>query len=211
MTLDSATYAPRPPLFIPPAEEAYTLREILDLLDEAKWAEYARRWTAYARSRQCRHGQRAARFLSQPGDYVQEAIRLTLEGRRHFENGTVDEFFAFICSVIDSLISHEASREKRHFCVALVSDTDEPAMGEVYESNLAATGSSEEKLLFLNDLEKFLTILESDLATYARLRAVDAYSTAEEYAIALNTSVSEIRNMDRRLRRRRNQWMGRHV
>jgi DNA-directed RNA polymerase specialized sigma24 family protein len=204
MTTDTPTYAGcHHAVFVLPMERTYSLAEIVSELD---WEAWTRRWTAYARKRQCRHGSAAARFLSQPGDCVQDAIHLILEGRRRFESGTLTAFFAFVCGVIDSLISHEASRARRYRAVALVGDTDEPMPGEIFEGMLVAPGSSESELLFLDDLEEFIKTLEIDLATYARLRACDSYSPSEEYAEALSVPVSEIRNMDRRLRRRRIQW-----
>jgi hypothetical protein len=186
-------------------ERVFSLSDLLVYLD---WDPFVRRWLGYARARLWRHGSAAGRYELQAGDCVQEAIRLTIEGRRRFDSGTERAFFSFICDVIDSLISHDAEKTKRHPTIRTVSsDSDEPQFGELNEGYLAAPDDTEREFLFRDALDRFLASLESDLAAYARMRAEEVFSTAEEYAYALNTSVNEVRNMDRRLRRRREQWI----
>jgi len=208
MTHATLTTTAAPPAAVQASsnERIYSLSE---LVVELRWDPCVRRWLGYARARLWRHGPGAGRYELQAGDCVQEAIRLTLEGRRHFESGTAGDFFGFICSVIDSLISHDAAKTYRHGMLTAIGTEDEPVLGQLNEARLVSSDDSERELLFRDDLEHFLESLETDLATYAKLRAEGLYSTAEQYAAALNTTVSEIRNMDRRLRRRREQWMNR--
>jgi DNA-directed RNA polymerase specialized sigma24 family protein len=205
MTLATITsFVDSTPVFRPPEAEL-SLAELMERLD---WDAYIRRWLAFSRSRLMRYGAAASLLGLQPNDCVQEAIGLALEGRRRFERGTEDEFFVFICGVIRSVISHTAEKTFRDGIVelAIAAGTDAPAGDAIDEGRISSREDIERDFLFRDDLEKFLAWVDEDLASYARLRAEGACSSAEECAEALGISVPDVRNMDRRLRRRREQW-----
>lgn len=200
------TIAEQAPVLASPNERVYTLAEFVEIYD---WDPSVRRWVAYASHRLSRHGSASARYEKQAHDCVQEAICLTLAGDRHFECGTRHDFFAFICGVIDSLISHDGEKARRHGVVVSITsnDKEEGRTNELNEECIPSHEDPEHDVLFRVDLQRFLDSLESDLAGYARLRAEKDGATAEDYARLLGVSVEDIRNMDRRLRRRRQQWL----
>lgn len=185
-----------------PLEQVYSLAELMEQLD---WDAYVRRWLAYTQGRLSRYGSNAFVFALQASDCVQEAISLTLEGRRRFERGTKSEFFAFMCGVIKSLVSH-AGEKTRRGVAHITADRDDAEPGAIGEGQLKSAEDLEHDFLFRDDIERFLEWVDEDLALYARLRADETWGSTEEYAQALGLSVSEVRNMDRRLRRRREQW-----
>lgn len=195
-------------VFASPNERVFTLAELMERLD---WDPFVRRWLAYSRHRLSRHRFAATRYEHEAGDCVQDAIRLVLEGRRHFEYGTESEFFTYICDVIDSLINHDADKTRRRgAAVAITNEAFHEETGsQLNEARVASGEDLEHDFLFRDDLARFLASLESDLAAYARLRAENDDLQTADYASVLGTTVEEIRNMDRRLRRRRDQWVKR--
>src|ERR1044072_1376016 len=138
------------------ASSGERISSLSDLVDELEWDPFVRRCLGYARSKLWRHGRAAGRYELQAGDCVQEAISLTLEGRRHFESGTESEFFHFICGVIDSLISHDAAKTYRRGIAATIgNECDAPVVGQLNEARLASADDPERALLFRDDLEQF--------------------------------------------------------
>lgn len=202
------TPAERANVFASSNERVYTLTELMEILD---WDPFVRRWINFAQSRLSRHRSSAARYEHDPGDCVQDAIRLVLEGRRHFESGTQSEFFHYICDVIKSLISHDGEKTKRHgIAVSIASDApEEEPTAQLNEARVASDQNVEYEVVFRDDLTRFLASLEPELARYAHLRAEHDDLQAIDFAAVLGTTVEEIRNMDRRLRRRREQWIRR--
>lgn len=77
--------------------------------------------------------------------------------------------------------------------------------GEIDEQHLASDDDFEHQIIARSELERFKKTLDPDLVRYVSLLAAEQSSSAEEHAMSLGTSVSEIRNLDRRLRRRRSQ------
>jgi hypothetical protein len=177
-------------------------------LKATDWNDIVKRLLGYARYRLSRHGTAGNRFCNKPDDYVQEAVKLYLDGVRRFSPTPETTLFAFLCGVVDSLISHDAEKtERRGYQIALSSDDPDDAGFDFLETRLASPENFEENIVLQNEYERFLKLLDPDLREYVRLRVdEEAMPTAEEFAATLRTSVSEIRNMDRRLRRRRNQW-----
>ena len=196
-------------LLLPQAYEPWYSRE--ELIARFDWDGQIPRLIAYGRWRHSRHGAAAARYDLQPADCAQEAVKLFLDGTRMFEGGTESELFRFLCSVIDSLISHDGAKTRRRGKQLWIrwDGSDEPAADAVNESELAVTDGSFALLLLRDDLQHFLNFLEPDLAAYVRLRMKHPQLTAMERAAVLGTAVEDIWNIDRRLKRRRTQWLAR--
>jgi len=180
------------------------LRALLMTID---WDVMTPKLLAYASYRIARFGGGAA-IRQKISDYVQEAIKLLFEGTRRFE-GDEEALFRFLCGVVDSLISHDMDKTRRrgkHLSLAH-SRSDDAAQDEIYADLLTSPDDPEEDLVLRNRFGAFLSSLENrGLRRYALQRAADDGATSEELADALSTSVEDIRNMDRRLRRRRAQW-----
>jgi hypothetical protein len=90
------------------------------IIAETDWERMSLLLLQHARSRQARYGLR--NVAKTPADYVQDAIRLTLEGRRHLPAEQSVPLFAFLARVIDSLMSHDADPTK-------ITRTIKPAAG----------------------------------------------------------------------------------
>lgn len=176
------------------------------LIDETNWSILTKRLLAYARYRLSRHGSFASRYTNRAEDYVQEAAIRLMEGTRQFEEGTRQNLFHFLCGVIDSLVSHDAEKAGRLHLQTLVCGEYTSSPNEIEEEHLSSDEDFEDRIIARNELERFMASLEPDLQEYVRLRAAGNLKTAEDFATTLRTTVSDIRNRDRRLRRRRNQW-----
>lgn len=90
-------------------QAAETLRK---LIEETDWEAMTKRLLVYARLRLSRYGVAGRRFTETPEDYVVEAVRLALEGRRRYPVGRSVSLLAFLCRVIDSLISHDFEKHR---------------------------------------------------------------------------------------------------
>jgi DNA-directed RNA polymerase specialized sigma24 family protein len=178
------------------------------IIESTDWVKTTKRLLAYSRFRLFRHGTLAGRYCNKAEDYVQEAVMLFMDGTRRFPCGSGKTLFGFLCSVVDSLISHDGEKTlRRGREMFLGGDQGEDAERDEYtEEHLSANDDFEERIIADDELERFLASLAPDLVQYVRLRASMQLMTAEECAEALGTTVSEIRNMDKRLRRRRSQW-----
>jgi DNA-directed RNA polymerase specialized sigma24 family protein len=188
-----------------PRPERFTRDELLGTSD---WSELTERLLGYAQWRVSRHGAAAASYAFQPADLVQEAIALVLEDRRRFVEGTPHEFFAFLCGVIKSLLSHDAERTaQRGKMISISKDGgDEQNNDEMTEGRIAAREDFEHELLFRDDIQGFIRSLDPELAAYARLFLDDPESSAADRATMFSTTVTEIRNLDRRLHRAAAHW-----
>jgi hypothetical protein len=175
----------------------------------ADWGDLTPRLLAYTRMRLSRHGAAALGYGKDPSDYVQQAVVLLLEGTRAPSGNRT--LFQFLCGVVDSLISHEAERSRMrgpHYAISIGTE-DVYVSSEIREERLPSGESFERRLLAKDEMERFLQSIEPDLARYARLRMAKPGATADEYAHDLNVTVAEVRNMDKRLKRRREQWFPR--
>lgn len=173
---------------------------------ETAWEPMTKRLLAFAATRLSRHGSYAFRYANRAEDYVQDAVARYLEGTRHSVAKDEQELYFFLCGVISSLINHDAEKAGRRGVHTPIT-VDDPESGEPQEIPLPSGENFETDIIAKEELEHFLASLDPDLEQYVRLRAADAGDTAEDYASALGTTVAEIRNMDRRLRRRRDQWL----
>jgi hypothetical protein len=182
---------------------------LLELLERIDWEEITVRLIGYARFRLSRHGSAAARYALQPEDCVQESIRRLLDETRNFDRGTESDLFRVISGIIDSLISHEGEKSRRrgrHFSIR--SDGQESlAPDEIREGVLDDPRDPVVELEVRDDLKRFVASLDSELAFYYQFRADAPDLSAEERAPALGTTVQDIRNKDRRLKRHRAHWL----
>jgi len=171
------------------------------------WEMMTKKLLLYGRYRVTRFGG-AASLRQNIQDYVHDAVRLLFDGTRQFD-GDDEELFGFLCGVIDSLISHDMEKSRRrgrHLSLAW-SRGDDETQEEIREDQLPSADDVESDVTLRDRFMAFLASIEDkQLARYALVRAGDDGSSAEQYASALNTTVEDVRNMDRRLRRRRAQW-----
>jgi DNA-directed RNA polymerase specialized sigma24 family protein len=162
-----------------PEPDAYEVPPIF--FDEEFWARAIPRLSVYAQRRLS--AMRAERIDAE--DCVQQAVMLVLDRTRRCR-GVGPERFLF--NVIDSLISHEQEKHGR--------DVDVVDTAPLCEQSLIA-----------EDLKRhLLMLLPPDLRDYVRLRVSETCLQVEDYAEALDVSIADIRNMERRLQRRRKLW-----
>ena len=191
-----------------PDDQAYE-QALAALVAATPWNDLTPRLIAYSSYRLLRFAS-AKRSGLGADDFAQQAIALALSGRRRLNLTGEPTLFSQLCSVCDSLISHEAEKAQRRIkggmaeVPIVVQEDDEVPADQVTEEHLGAPANFEIELIARDRLECFTRSLEPRLARYVRLRVSGRYATAEEYARALSTSVQEIRNMDRRLWRKRN-------
>jgi hypothetical protein len=184
-----------------------TFTSVEDILRNTDWDDITCRLVAYANWRASFYGKASGAYRSRAEDYAQEAIKLFVEGRRHYEPSPAVSFFRFLCGVVESLMSHDAektSRRPRTIRIATAAD-NESASNYFDAAYLRSPEDVERRIISGDELEHLLDWLEPDLRAYAQVR-MEFEGTAAEYARALNTSEREIRNMDKRLKRRRNEW-----
>jgi DNA-directed RNA polymerase specialized sigma24 family protein len=188
--------------------DRYLATELAQIIEETDWQSLTKRLLVYTRYRLARHGSAANRYGSNAEDYVQEAVALLFEGKRHFVPAPDRSLFRFLCGVVDSIINHSGEKARRRGTQLFIGNEagEDGVPGGLDEEHLASDDDFEEQIIARDELERFMESLEPDLERYVRLLAADQSVSAEEHALSLGTSVSEIRNMDRRLRRRRNQW-----
>jgi DNA-directed RNA polymerase specialized sigma24 family protein len=186
-------------------EPIRTRDELLALID---WEDYTPRLLAYARSKVWRHGGAAARYALQAHDLVGEAVTLWLESRRIYKEGTESAFFGFLCGIVDSLLSHEKEKAVRHGRqISISKEGGDERRDEISEGRIRAEGDFEHDLLFRDNVAHFIESLDEDLAAYARFVANNPDTSAAERALALRITVTDIRNLDRRLHRHGREWM----
>lgn len=164
--------------------------ETAELLEQIDWEDLTPRLLLYASHRLSRHAKLRESGRG-PDDYVQQAVTLVLEGHRSLSPEAGRSPLGFLTGIIDSLISHDDQKTRQHGTrIAFDQMKGAPPTYEI-EGDIIARGEA----------EQFVSSLNSELQAYARLRLSDKYSTAEEFATALETTVEHVRNLDRRLRR----------
>jgi DNA-directed RNA polymerase specialized sigma24 family protein len=198
------TEALRPERFPGQLSECVDLGGIA-LITDKTWSVVTKKLLGFAEIRLQRHGSYASRYTNRAADYVQEAVVRLMDGTRHVSAGDENDLYHGLCSIVDSLISHDAEKANRRGVHMMITN-DEASHDEVVEEHLSSGEDFETQVLMRNELEHFIASLEPDLEEYVRLRAGGQFETAEEYAAELGTTVAHIRNMDRRLRRRRDRW-----
>jgi RNA polymerase sigma factor (sigma-70 family) len=163
--------------------------ELAQILERTDWSDLVPRLLLYTARRLRRFGNQPA-TAAKAEDYVQEAVVLLLEGRRHFSPGAGRSLFAFLAGVIDSLIAHAAAKTRHKVSATPSTGSTPPVAGNDIDDVIAAHDAANE----------FLATLGADVQAYARLRLSEDLRP-EEYASVLNISVDEVRNMQRRLKR----------
>ncbi|HEX2836234.1 MAG TPA: hypothetical protein VHW00_24735 [Thermoanaerobaculia bacterium] len=162
--------------------------------------EFWERLIAFARKRRSRHGARANK-LPEPKELLAEAVVRVMSGDRHYD-GTTD-LFSFLCSVINSLLWHETTRAANsHAHMTIAADGDEPGTGAISERYFGVIDDAVEKFLMRDSLEHLTERLEPDLQAYIHIRLNGGYDTEEERAAAMQTTVEDLRNRIRRIRRK---------
>jgi len=175
--------------------------EFLELLANTDWDDLTPRLLAYAAYRLRRYGRFKERLSETAADFVQHAIMLALTGKRRFPAERGISLFVFLCVVIDSLMSHDAERAGR--VTFLSTDVADDETIDPSERPTLPSYEIEREIEARDEAEQFISSLDEDLRAYVRLRVYGDYTSAAEYARALNTTVAQIRTFDRRLRRMR--------
>lgn len=150
-------------------------------------------------------------------DVVHQALVDTLEGKRHWPKEDVDLFY-FLCEVVRSLISHRVEQEKRNVPLESIG----PRAAE--ESELASVeamigGSIGEylryesiynRLVYERLIERMYELVGDDeeLINIVGLWSKDPSLKPGELAKAMGLSIGEIRNAQKRLRRRLGELRG---
>jgi DNA-directed RNA polymerase specialized sigma24 family protein len=163
--------------------------------------DFWKRLMAFARRRRARHGLRANRLLS-PEELVSEAVVRVLSGDRHYDESK--PLFEFMCSVVDSLLSHSAtSAVNRHTHLTLDNqDGDESCKGVINEEHVQSANDFESRLMTRDLVERLMKTLDPKAKQYLAIRLDERYTTDAERAVALNTTVDDINNRIRRIKRR---------
>jgi DNA-directed RNA polymerase specialized sigma24 family protein len=177
-------------------------RELSQLVAETNWDEQTPKHVLHATYVLRRHGPNATRYGWTPRDYVQEAIVRMLDGQRRYPAGTGLPLSTFINGIIDSLISHTGDRlehSKEH-----VAANGEEGPGQLQQPDRG--DSPEETIIARNKLDRFAATLEPQLRRLVEVLATDPRATAKECAKALGTSVADVLNMKKVLKRRKFRW-----
>lgn len=183
----------------------FDFRTVLENMHPDQQSELLERTHAYAEATLRRHGPRASQYAFTSEEFVGEAITRALRGDRVYRE-ELDPFW-FLVGIVRSLISHEAARpEHKHKHVSADADDDEESHG-LHE--LPSHEDLEAHAMAKDLAEHFVKTLDPELKEYVDLCIEESGSTAEELAEMLGTTVQHIRNLDRKLARRRAQWNSR--
>jgi hypothetical protein len=175
-------------------------REVTRIVTTANWDDVSRRVLAYTAAK---HGSDATRSGKTPADRLNHAVMILLERRHHFPHYRNVSLVAFLCSTIDGIVSHDAEKvRKRGTPLRIVTERIE-GVGECSEEELPAVVEEPRDVIAEKQSERFIAALEPQLQAYVRLRQAEPGWTTKQYAEMLGTSVEQIRNWDRKLRRRR--------
>jgi DNA-directed RNA polymerase specialized sigma24 family protein len=179
-------------------------RDSVAWLQEVDWSDMVPRLLLYTAYRLRRMG-RSPHELSPTGktaeDYVLSAVEALFSGARRYDPERTS-LFAFLCGVISSELSHEfQSQESRSLSRSISLDSEDAP-------DVAARDNLEQRAIIADSVEKFIRYLGDDpaLQGYVRGRMQYPDATAEELATALRIGVDDMRNLDRRLRRRQLKW-----
>lgn len=174
---------------------------------EEDWALLTKRLLAFTVFYLSRYGKLARRFCCDADDYVQRTVVLVLTGKRRFPVSTEVSTFAFLCGVVASLVSHDAEKaDRRRLDQSISTDDDDLGDDQILDKHLATSDDFEATFLYWDRVERFARALGPRLGAYVRLIARDEFGSAQDYAEALGTTVANIRNMDKQLKRRRSQY-----
>jgi hypothetical protein len=180
----------------------HNLAAILEKMHSDELAELLERLIEDASHRLGRHGPIANDYEYSAEAFVNEAITRALEERRACPSGL--PVYVFLANTVKSLISHEGQRpEYRRKRVRL--DADDDASASVVDT-LPANDDVEATVTASVASDRFKKSLDPELREYVETLEKEAGSTAEDLAKKLRKPVKTIRNLDRKLSRRRSQW-----
>ncbi len=177
---------------------------ILENMHPDAQSELLERLHAYAETTLRRHGPRASHYAFTSEEFVGEAITRALRGERIYREDLPP--FIWVAGIVRSLISHEAKRLEhtgRHISI----DADDEESNGLHE--LPSPEDLEAKAVAKDLAVQFVKDLDPELRDYVRVCVEESGSTAEELAEKIGTSVQHVRNLDRKLARRRAQWNSR--
>jgi DNA-directed RNA polymerase specialized sigma24 family protein len=151
-------------------------------------------------------------------DVVHQALVDTLEGKRHWPKERVSLFY-FLCEVVRSIINHRLTQKKR-----IIPLESMESRGSVDDSDVASIeamvgGSIGEylryesiynRLVYDRLIEQMYELVKGDrvLINIVRLWSTEPSLKPSELAEALGLSIDEIRNAQKRLRRKLNVLRG---
>ena len=181
----------------------------LESITETQWAQILQKLRLHTWRRYRSLSERLGLDLD---DVVHQALVDTLDGKRSWPNEEVDLFY-FLCEVVRSIISHRLEREKRN-----VPFENLESRGSVDDSDLASVeamigGSIGEylryesiynRLVYDRLIEQMYELVKDDqeLINIVGLWSTDPNLKPSELAEELGVSIGEIRNAQKRLRRR---------
>jgi DNA-directed RNA polymerase specialized sigma24 family protein len=176
------------------------LRAVLEQMHPDELTELQERLLYIAESLLRMHGARARHYGYTGEELVNEALLRGFAGDRHCPEGLpLDVFFTW---TMKSVLSHEADRAEHELeRVSLESDDDSPAFELPAADDVEASATANMNFGRFKD-----SLDDEELRDYVDLLVREHGSTAEELAVKSGRSVQDIRNLDRKLARRRALW-----
>lgn len=189
-----------------PRDSDCRLMKVFENLTQKEKNDLARRLDLRARWVLSKHGKDAARYGHTVSDIVQEAMTRAFDERRQFPFHKELSLYTFFSRTIDSIVSHLgelAANRAEHLSIESDRENDHDGVLEMHLRD--DQPNPEERLMLRDQAKSHIKALASDpqLQHYVRLRLTGKYSSAEEYAVQMNTTVQVVYDMNRRLARRR--------
>lgn len=132
----------------------------------------------------------------EPKDYVQESITLTLEGKRNWNKGKFPEVIDYLKSVINSLLSNDLN-SLRSTTNTKINDENEDLINNLYKT----TFNSDDELISKELYAEIKKEVKDDPVLGVYIEFLDYGFSDNEMATACDTTIEEIRNAKKRLRR----------
>jgi DNA-directed RNA polymerase specialized sigma24 family protein len=181
----------------------------LEAITEEQWAEIWQRLRLHAWRRYKYIHQKLGLDLD---DVVQQAIVDTLQGARRWPSEKVD-IFSFLCGVVKSIISHQLEQEKRKLSIDSGETDSSISNAEMISLEAIVNGSIGEYLKYeamfnrvvYDELtSKMYEMVKGDkgMAQIVQLWSKDPSLKPSDIAEELGLSMEELRNVQKRLRRK---------
>ena len=191
------------------AKEVPPQRGGLESITEEQWTHILQKLRLHTWRR---YGSLRDRLGLDLDDVVHQALVDTLEGKRRWPKEEVDLFY-FLCSVVKSIISHRLEQEKRKVSIEGIEsnyskeDSDlasVEAMSSGYIGEYLRYESIYNRLVYDLLIERMYELVKDDqeLINIVDLWSKDPSLKPSELAEVLGLSIGEIRNAQKRLRRR---------
>lgn len=150
-----------------------------------------------------RHGKRAM-VVREPLDYVNESILRTMDGRRPFHFDGALTILDHLRGGIDSILSHDLEKAARHVQLVDRGDAEDGApLGGYDNARIVAESRTEDQIIHDLDAGKQDATLPPEERRYMQLQRSGLCKTANDFAQRMKISVARVRNIERRLRRKR--------